>query len=134
MDLINRSRLGLTLALAAAVSLTAYTAMAATKKVPLPRSRPAIASVSGFVAPVAAALIPAKTAVSNVHLPPARPVAADAGNNANKVAGLSAYAQANIGLRGAIFASRAFLKPLARPAAGPFSIAPTIATSAADIA
>ena len=45
-----------------------------------------------------------------------------------------AYAQAGVGLRGALFASRATFKPLARPVSGPFSIAPTTATSDADIA
>ncbi len=46
----------------------------------------------------------------------------------------SAFAQANVGLHGAIFESRATFKPLARPVSGPFAIAPTAATSAADIA
>jgi soluble lytic murein transglycosylase len=49
-------------------------------------------------------------------------------------AGMSSYAQANVGLRGALFETRAHFKPLARPAAGPFSVAPTTSTSAADIA
>ena len=40
-------------------------------------------------------------------------------------AGLSAFAQANVGLHGALFESRATFKPLARPASGPFAIAPT---------
>lgn len=48
--------------------------------------------------------------------------------------GADAYAQAGAGLRGAMFASRATLKPLARPVAGPFAIAPTSVTSEADIA
>ena len=48
--------------------------------------------------------------------------------------GSDAYAQAGAGLRGAMFASRATLKPLARPVAGPFAIAPTSVTSDADIA
>ena len=37
-------------------------------------------------------------------------------------------------MRGAIFETRGYFKPLARPTAGPFAIAPTAATSAADIA
>jgi len=48
--------------------------------------------------------------------------------------GLSSYAQANVGLRGAMFDTRAHFKPMARPAAGPFAVAPTPSTSDADIA
>jgi soluble lytic murein transglycosylase len=48
--------------------------------------------------------------------------------------GLSAFAQANVGLRGSLFASSATFTPMLRPTAGPFAIAPTAATSAADIA
>ena len=142
MHLIKRNRqikvFGFTLALAAAATLTAQSAMAAPKKVPLPRPRPAIIAAPGFVPPVAATLVPAQPAARNVQLPPVRPAAADPGNNAGNSAGnsagLSAYAQANVGLRGALFASRATFKPMARPVAGPFAIAPTTATSAADIA
>ena len=39
-----------------------------------------------------------------------------------------------MGLRGALFASRATFKSLARPVAGPFAIAPTTSTSDADLA
>jgi soluble lytic murein transglycosylase len=48
--------------------------------------------------------------------------------------GTEAYAQASAGLRGAIFSSRAVLKPLARPVSGPFAIAQTTSTSNADLA
>lgn len=48
--------------------------------------------------------------------------------------GSDAYAQAGAAARTAIFASHAVIKPLARPAAGPFAVAPTTATSDADIA
>jgi soluble lytic murein transglycosylase len=87
----------------------------AAKKPPLPRSRPALPAVRQSVP------LP-----RTVPLPPARP----------RVAGkaLSAYAQANVGLRGALFASRATFKPLARPVSGPFSIAATAVTPAGDIA
>lgn len=47
---------------------------------------------------------------------------------------MSSYAQANVGLRGALFETRAYFTPLARPAAGPFAVAPTKSTSEADIA
>jgi soluble lytic murein transglycosylase len=87
-------------------------------------------AAAGFVAPVSAGLIPAKSALRAVQLPPKRPpVGRSTGDP-----GLSAYAQANVGLRGALFASRATFKPMARPVSGPFAIAPTTATSAADIA
>src|SRR5471032_2237252 len=126
---------GLALPLAAAVGLTVQTAsagnLAETKKVPLPRPRPVTLAAkypvaAGFVAPLAATLAPAKPIVHNVKLPPNRPQTADPG--------LSAFAQANVGLRGALFASRATFKPMARPVSGPFAIAPTTATSAAEIA
>lgn len=48
--------------------------------------------------------------------------------------GTDAFAQAGAGARGAVFASRAVIKPIARPAAGPFALAPTTSTSDADIA
>lgn len=148
MNRVIFNRPGIALALAAAAGLTAQSASAgnlvATKKVPLPRPRPAIHSTAkepaapGFVPPVAATLVPAKTPnktpnttpnlpiIHNVKLPPNRPTIGEQG--------LSAYAQANVGLRGALFASRATFQPMTRPVSGPFAIAPTPATSAADIA
>ncbi|HZT25629.1 MAG TPA: lytic transglycosylase domain-containing protein [Pseudolabrys sp.] len=45
----------------------------------------------------------------------------------------SAYAQANVGLRGSLFATRAAFKPMVRPVSGPFAIAPTATTPPADI-
>ncbi len=79
-------------------------------------------AAKGLAAKEPAAKAPAARNValpSNKHLP---------------AAGLSAFAQANVGLRGALFASRATFKPLVRPTAGPFAAAPTTTTSAADIA
>ncbi|HEY7232278.1 MAG TPA: lytic transglycosylase domain-containing protein, partial [Pseudolabrys sp.] len=58
-------------------------------------------------------------------LPQKRPVT---GNGS-----LSAFAQANVGLHGVLFESRAEFKPLARPASGPFAIAASAPTSASDI-
>ena len=143
MHWIKWNRWACALALTAAVNLTAQSAMAATKKVPLPKPRPAAiagknSTTPGFVPPVAAALIPAKPAAVSVQLPPKLPPQltakrapeGDAGNNP----ALSAYAQANVGLRGSLFASSATFKPMARPAAGPFAIAPSTSTSAADTA
>ncbi|MSO67423.1 MAG: lytic transglycosylase domain-containing protein [Pseudolabrys sp.] len=127
MNLINLNSLGLSLALAAAVMLTAQPALAAPKKVPLPKPRPAIGSAKKLAIP-ALAKETLEPAARTVQLPAKRP-AADGKND-----GLNAFAQANVGLRGALFASHATFKPLLRPAAGPFAIAPTTATSAADIA
>ena len=113
---------GLSLVLVGAVC--AGPVMAAAKKVPLPRPRPAIGPAP--VAPAAAA--PAKSlpqAAAQAPLPRNRPPA----NPAE-----SSYAQANVGLRGGLFATRATFQPLARPAAGPFSIAASTTTSPADIA
>jgi peptidoglycan lytic transglycosylase len=47
--------------------------------------------------------------------------------------GVTAFAQANVGLHGALFESRAEFKPLARPASGPFAVAPNAITSASDV-
>jgi peptidoglycan lytic transglycosylase len=47
--------------------------------------------------------------------------------------GVTAFAQANVGLHGALFESRAEFKPLARPASGPFAVAPNATTSASDV-
>jgi len=116
--------LGLALTIAAAGALGAQSAMAgnlaATKKVPLPRPRPTI-----HAAPKAPAKETAKPAVRQAALPP---------QNQPADGGLSAFAQANVGPHGALMASRAGFKPLVRPASGPFSVAPTSTTSAADVA
>ncbi|HYC15690.1 MAG TPA: lytic transglycosylase domain-containing protein [Pseudolabrys sp.] len=122
MKATSRSRLGIYLTLTAACALSAEAASAAAQKVPLPRPRPAIP-----VAKQAAATVtPAPT---TAPLPQKRPP-----TPSKNGAGLSAFAQANVGLRGAVFETHAFFKPLARPASGPFAIAPTAATSEADIA
>src|SRR5512147_3124036 len=116
MDATGRSRSGLFLAVIAACGLCADATWPAAQKVPLPRPRPAAAATKQTLAPVRQA----------APLPQARPQ--PTGN------GLSAFAQANVGLHGALFESRAEFKPLARPASGPFAIAPTATTSANDIA
>jgi peptidoglycan lytic transglycosylase len=119
MGVINRNSLGLCMALSVAggfAVLGAWPALAASKTVPVPHMRP-IAQVRPGVA------LPSARKVPLPQKRPPRPQAA-----------ISAFAQANVGLRGALFASRATFKPLARPVSGPFAIAPTITTSDADIA
>jgi soluble lytic murein transglycosylase len=115
MGVINRNSLSLCLALSVAGALGAGTALAAPKKVPVPQTRPPSHAGAGVTLPLA----------RNVPLPPKRPL--------RPQAAMSAFAQANVGLRGALFASRATFKPLARPVSGLFAIAPTITTSNADI-
>jgi soluble lytic murein transglycosylase len=119
MVVANRSPWGWTLIGCAAAALCAGTAMAgphaSKNKAPLPRARPAL-HADGH-----AASLP-----HDLPLPRRRPHAAGKA--------LSAYAQVNVGLRGALFASRATFKPMARPVSGPFSIAPTAVTPADDIA
>jgi len=122
MKATSRSRLGVYLTLMAACALSAEAGLAATQKVPLPRPRPAI-----HVAKQAAA--PVTPAANTTPLPNKRPTLSTASKP-----GLSALAQANAGLRNAVFESHAFFRPLVRPVSGPFAIAPTAATSEADIA
>jgi peptidoglycan lytic transglycosylase len=119
MDPNRATRWVMALAFAAAGALAADAAVAKPKKPAVPQLRPAIHDAKhGVKRPVA-------RIVRNVPLPHKRPAAA---------AGLAAYAQANVGLRGALFASRAMFKPLARPVSGPFAVAPSAATSADDVA
>ncbi|HTQ82759.1 MAG TPA: lytic transglycosylase domain-containing protein [Pseudolabrys sp.] len=90
-------------------------AMAAREKVPFPRPRPAVLGrlVAAPVAPAA----------RSVPLPEKRPPQ-----------DINAAAQASAGLHGALFAGSATIKPMARPVSGPFAVALTPSTSAADIA
>jgi soluble lytic murein transglycosylase len=129
MDWINRNGLGsgasLSVALAAVIAVTAQSAMAAPKKVPLPRPRPAIRAVKE-AAQKPVQKLSNEPVSRQVRLPPRRPAT---GNS-----GLAAFAQANVGLRGALFASRATFKSIVRPVSGPFAIAPNASTSAAEIA
>ena len=112
-----RNRLVFYVALTAAFGVCAESASTEPQKVPLPRPRPAIAKSSQGT-PAAGVKPSAGLAVPGSPKPP----------------GASAFAQANVGLHGALFASRAEFRPLARPVSGPFAIAPTNATSPADIA
>ena len=123
MDPNRPTRWAKALAFAAIGALVADTALAKPKKPAAPRLRPAIHA--GSEVAKTAAKKPAARIVRNVPLPRPRPHASG---------GLSAYAQANVGLRGALFASRALFKPLARPVSGPFAVAPSATTSPDDIA
>ncbi|MBI2712853.1 MAG: lytic transglycosylase domain-containing protein [Rhizobiales bacterium] len=119
----NWNLLGLVGAVAATGALVGGPVMAAAQKVPLPRPRPAIIAAKQ-PAPLAKTKEPVTAAARKAPLPQSRP----------SERGLSAFAQANVGLRGSLFASSATFTPMLRPTAGPFAIAPTAATSAADIA
>lgn len=103
------------MAIAAICGLSAEAALPAPEKVPLPRPRPMQAGK--YTAPPMRQSAP---------LPQKRPQADGGGH--------SAFAQASVGLRGALFESRAEFKPLVRPASGPFAVAPSKPTSASDIA
>src|SRR5690242_1551209 len=127
MKATSRSCIGVFLALAATCGLGAEAFAATTGKVPLPRPRPHIntakqvntvkqAAAPAFVAPLPPQFTP---------LPQKRPPVESPA---------LAYAQANVATHGAMFESRAAMKPLARPISGPFAIAHSSATSAADIA
>src|SRR5215467_6508266 len=124
MRATSQGRLGFCLTLTAISVLSAEAVTAEAQKVPLPRPLPAIHTGKQEAA------IPAKPALPAASVPHQRPTSA---NHDNK-GGLSSFAQANVGLHGAIPETRGFFKPLARPTAGPFAIAPTTATSEADIA
>src|SRR3974390_711106 len=121
MNTIKGTHRGLALALTAIGAISAQTALAAEQKVP-PPPRHAILVKSQAVPATKqpAAPIARNAAVPERHPPPP--------------AGLSAYAQANVGLRGVLFESRNVIKLLARPVSGPFAVAPTSATSPEDAA
>ena len=89
-------------------------AFAGSLKPPLPPVRPALHAAAKPVL------------LHNVPLPRRRPATAGVG--------ISAYAQAGAGPRSALAAARDHFRPLARPVSGPFTVAPTTSTSAADLA
>ncbi len=95
----------------------AIAAPAAVPKVPMPRARPA----------TAASALPAvpKGPGTPVPLPRQRPITA-------RMA--TAFAERTLGLRGPVFVSHPDIKAAGRPAKGAFAIAPTEATSTADLA
>src|SRR5581483_252564 len=116
MDATRCSRRGLFFVVAALAGLCADTVLPAQQKIPLPRPRPPLQAGKHAAAP------PRQI----VPVPQMRPQSGGQG--------LSAYAQANVGLHGALFESRAEFKPLVRPASGPFAVAQSKATSPNDIA
>ncbi len=116
MGVINRNCWGICLALTAAAGVAGGAAFGAPKSVPMPQRHP-LAQAGVPAAPSPAPPVP---------LPRKHPLRPHAGG--------SAYAQAATGLRGAMFASRAAVKPMARPVSGPFAIAPTTETSDQDVA
>src|SRR4029078_12896425 len=116
MDATGRSRSSLFLAVIASCGLFADASLPAAQKVPLPRPRPAVAVTKQ----------PAVPARQTAPLPQTRPQA--------NGGGLGAFAQANVGLHGALLESRTEFKPLVRPASGPFAVAPHAATAANDVA
>src|SRR4029434_3198439 len=118
MTATKRSRVSIFLALATASGLCAEAYSATAQKVPLPRPRPAINTAK-------------QTPAASAQKQAASPSQQHAPQNGKA---LSSYAQAYLAAGGAIFETRTFFKPLARPTAGPFSIAPTEATSAAGLA
>lgn len=141
------NRLGLGLSIAAAGVVSAQSSLAASQKVPLPRPRPAIhaGKAAANEASKVTAKVTSKSAVQaakDILKPAGKPAAAQplqitpqlAKHAAADPKGLSSFAQAGVALRGSLLASRATFQPLVRPAAGPFSVAPSTSTSAADIA
>jgi soluble lytic murein transglycosylase len=99
-------------------------AKTAAKPVAKPVAKPAAKAVAQPAAKpvISASVTPAN--VPAVPLPRQRPMPPPA---------VSAYAQANVGLHGALFATRAHFKSMVRPVAGPFAVAATTVTSPADI-
>ena len=99
-----------------------------TKAVAHPQARPNLVSV-----PMPQARPDAGTAVTLPASGPLRLVDVTPAS-APLPRGSDAFAQVSAGARGAVFASHLVIKPLARPTAGPFAVAPTNATSDADLA
>jgi soluble lytic murein transglycosylase len=135
--------------MAAAGALSAQISAAAPQKVPLPKPRPhiqaspnaaaksdpkAVQAAKDILKPARKSEALAKNAAPAASQPMQLVPPANAKHAAADPKGLNSFAQAGVGLRGSLNLAHATFKPLVRPAAGPFSIAPTNATSAADIA
>jgi peptidoglycan lytic transglycosylase len=121
MHLASRSHWGIALALATAGVFGAQSVLAESKKVPLPKPRPATLAKQPTTATPAVAPL-----AHQAPLPPKKPAAAT---------GLSSYAHANVGLRGSLLESRALFQPLVRPTSGPFAVSPVAgAASPEDVA
>jgi soluble lytic murein transglycosylase len=115
MDAIKRKRWGIALALAVAGALGVQSAVAGPKKVPTPHPRPASHAAKPKALPIA----------RNVPLPRKRPLSG---------ASLTGDRRTDAASRTAPPATRASVKPAARPLAGAFAAAPSVATSSDDIA
>ena len=102
------------------------------RHVPLPHARPThLAKVRSALPPAR----PAHLAAARPVLPSARPVSVPLPrpHPTRPGATMAAFAEANVGMRGAVFDSRPSVTPIARPIRGPFAVAPTTTTSLADI-
>jgi len=103
------------------LSLTVIAVMASSVALAAPEPRPRPGPVAS-----APPVTGSASAVRPVPLPRKRPQSASAGGRS--------YAQASVGLRGALYASRATIRPIVRPVAGPFAVATTTTTSDDDVA
>jgi soluble lytic murein transglycosylase len=154
-----RNSLGVCLALSAAGAFVAGFATAETVKVPPEAFSPSALATTppppAKLAPRAPAQPEAKAAAQPAAPPAAKPVAKPAAKPVGKTVakptskpiataadvplprkrppGAAAYAQANVALRGSLFATRARFKPIVRPVSGAFAVASTTTTSPADI-
>ena len=113
---VKSAALGAALTLAAVVAMAMGADAAVVRKtVPVPRPRPPELARRAAAPPVATS--------KAVPIPEKRPPQ-----------DVSAYAQANVGLRGSLFATSTTIEPIVRPTSGLFAMAATATTSAADIA
>ena len=97
----------------------------AAKTAAKPANKPAAKPAAKAVAqPAVKPAVSTAATTGNIPLPRQRPLSPPAA---------SAYAQANVGLHGALFATRARFKSMVRPVSGPFAVATTTSTSPADI-
>jgi soluble lytic murein transglycosylase len=152
MGVVRRHLLGLCVALAGAGALAAVPAMAAPKETPKAAHKlvhKAKHKTTHKAAPKTAHKAAQKTTPRHhVPLPQVRPAGHAAARAAGPIvrnvplprphpqrprADAAAHAPTKLASRGAMFASPATFKPIVRPVAGPFAIAPTTTTSAADI-
>ncbi len=146
MGCMNRTTLGLCLALSAAGALVGGFAVAEPAKVPPEAFSPAalMAKPAAQPGPKAPAQSAAKETTKDATKAAAKPAPKPAPTAAAQTrdvplprprpgAELSAFAQVNVGLRGSLFATRAIIKPIVRPVSGPFAVATTTTTSPADI-
>ncbi len=141
MGCINRHSLDLGLALSAVFGLGCCFAVAETIKVPPEAFAPSALTATPpprLTEKLAPKLAPAINRTpkpeTKAQTPPAvRTVRVPYPRPRPEPEAFSAYAQVNVGLRGALIAPSVQFKPLMRPASGPFAIASTTSTLPADI-